>query len=95
MIENDCKKLLKLDILGYKTLEEQQHICGNTCYEKLGVLFSELLELECFVNGTEDENAVARLNAGAFKFACQQADSDEYCGNLLQKIIVTKLTINT
>lgn len=79
VVENDCRMLERADILAYKSPEEQEALCLNSCYDSLANRYSLLLEHGCYGGADEHESAAGRLRAGAFRLACQKTMADEYC----------------
>jgi hypothetical protein len=82
IIPNDCKVLVKENVMLYRSAEAQKALCDNSCYATLNEKYKILLDNGCFSKGDSDEEASGRLFAAAYQLACQMTLDGDYCGKL-------------
>ncbi|KAF1331580.1 hypothetical protein FI667_g4106, partial [Globisporangium splendens] len=87
IIPNDCKALVKENIMLHRSAEAQKALCDNSCYATLSGKYKILLDNNCFSKGDSDEEASGRLFAAAYQLACQTTIDGEYCVPMLADLV--------
>ncbi|RHY24530.1 hypothetical protein DYB32_008813 [Aphanomyces invadans] len=76
----DCKDLHDINVMDYRTNEQQAALCSNPCYNNTASTYASMLNLDCFQGQDEYEVANQRLFAASFQYGCQQDAAEQYCG---------------
>ncbi|ETW07722.1 hypothetical protein H310_02169 [Aphanomyces invadans] len=75
----DCKELHDINVMDYRTNEQQAALCSNPCYNNTASTYASMLNLDCFQGQDEYEVANQRLFAASFQYGCQQDAAEQYC----------------
>ncbi|OQR95647.1 hypothetical protein THRCLA_07699 [Thraustotheca clavata] len=87
VVESDCTKLRKINVMDYHGDDGQDAICVNSCYNATASTFAQMINNDCFQGNDDYEVANQRLYAASFQFACQRYASSKYCVTLIaQKV---------
>ncbi|KAF0734565.1 hypothetical protein Ae201684P_005007 [Aphanomyces euteiches] len=85
--ETDCRKLHDINMMDYRSNDEQGALCGNPCYNNTAQTYANMLNLDCFKGIDEYETANQRLFAASFQYGCQQNAKSKYCVPLVGEAI--------
>ncbi|KAG7397896.1 hypothetical protein PHYBOEH_012025 [Phytophthora boehmeriae] len=87
LVTNDCKALVDANVMDLRTDEEQQSLCGNSCYGSINSKYKVLLDNDCFASNDTDKEASAKLQAAAYQIACQTNANGKYCIPMLGELV--------